>query len=161
MPFFSKLISLQPSFRPSQVQYLSRKAGFNQSFQSHWFVWFHQSQFVYQRKSCVNVRRWQQFCSVAEIEGARVVGIEDSRLSLFKVQSCFFDCKLRLCGSGTGCMVNSRETLIISNQRAAFMSLPSTAFKIPLSGRGVALGGRLRIFSSICRISEKRSPWLA
>lgn len=54
-----------------------------------------------------------------------------------------------------------RYTWIISNQRAAFSSLPSTAFKIPVSGRGVALGGKLRIFSSMCRMSEKRSPWLA
>ena len=53
-----------------------------------------------------------------------------------------------------------RVIWIMSNQRTACSSLPSTAFRIPLSERKVALGGMWRMRKSISRISAKRSDWL-
>ena len=101
-PFFNKLIPLQnPPSNPSSstipITENRLQSIFSKVIGSFGFI---SSQFVDQRKSCVNVCWWQQFCSVAEIKGARVVGIEDGGLSLFKVQSCCVACKLRFCASG-------------------------------------------------------------
>jgi hypothetical protein len=50
------------SFQPSEVQVAIAETDRLKLtfFHDHWvqFIWFHQSQFVDQRKSCVYVRRW-------------------------------------------------------------------------------------------------------
>lgn len=96
---------------------------------------------------------------MAEIERARVGGVEGSIGAFFEVVG--WKGQVSECGENKETeRVYGRVIWIMSNQRMAFSSLPSTALRVPLSERTVALGGRLRILSSMCRISAKCSDWL-
>lgn len=101
--------------------------------------------------------RLKQPSTMAKIEGAGVTWVEDGVGAFFEIVSYARSQRKDRCSEGGASI---RETWIMSNQRIAFSSLPSTALRVPLSGRTVVLGGRLRILKSMCRMSEKRLDWL-